>query len=526
MADKETNLSDFHRLCERVLTDSLTREELDEFETLVRSRDDFRRYYVEYVEQHAMLYDIKLDRKFRASDRSVGIFSFFGSRTIFSKTALPSCLFLGGVIVSILYFASSTHLFPERETLVSPVEESVLHVATSQEPETFGVIVEKTKCVWDTSSSPIHKGDRVGKRELHLLRGIAQVQYDNDVFLTMEGPVRLELTQRNRCFLHTGKVSAQVSPDGIGFKIDTHTATIEDRGTEFDVQVQDGNNMEVRVFSGRVDVHPSGKERMIPLTSGKKIRFHDLEYDFRSYRENDGSSMLSTPPSAMEYVRTTADGQGQEACVISGGRYEDLNPDLVSKSETLTLVKYASTNKSLWHRKAYFSIDLADLPHTNYFDVSLELTFSHTGVGFASRTVSESVLSIYGLTDEDGDHWDEKTIDWKTAPGNGNGASELDQSKVMMIGQIKVSIHDNDCVKTISGNALRSFIEMDTNRLLTFIVVCETKELQNMGYAHGFANRRHPDLPPPTLRLLRKGESDQEEESLRNEIEYDQSTYK
>ena len=45
------------------------------------------------------------------------------------------------------------------------------------------------------------------------------------------------------------------------------------------------------------------------------------------------------------------------------------------------------------------------------------------------------------------------------------------------------------------------FLNRDTNGLATFILVRETKGSGRTDLVHGFANKRHPSLPPPTLKL-------------------------
>ena len=53
----------------------------------------------------------------------------------------------------------------------------------------------------------------------------------------------------------------------------------------------------------------------------------------------------------------------------------------------------------------------------------------------------------------------------------------------------------------VRGLPLRDFIRSDTNGLLTMVVVRETASVSLGGLVHGFASHRHPELPPPTLRV-------------------------
>ena len=49
--------------------------------------------------------------------------------------------------------------------------------------------------------------------------------------------------------------------------------------------------------------------------------------------------------------------------------------------------------------------------------------------------------------------------------------------------------------------SMADFLNRDTNSLATFIVIRETMGSGRNDLVHGFANRRHPHLPPPTLKL-------------------------
>lgn len=515
MDDTDRLKEEMHGLCEAVLNDCLTVSRMRRLEHLVKNRESLRRYYVDYMRQHILLLErqkpflpigaIPAKSVFNKAKRSLT-----GPAPLFFAATALSILVLGAFFLA--RFASDPRLDlrhePERASTESPVPEEDGRVET----ETFATLQVMAKCVWGNPETEIVHGDRVGPGLIHLLSGIVQLRYDNGVALNIEGPSKIELSRIDRCFLHFGTVSAEVSPSGIGFTVDTNSASIEDRGTVFGVKVTDENCSEVRVFSGHVEVRPIGDQISIPLTTGRRIQFTDTRSLVpESEPDRSGTDRHDDAFADNEYVRSTADGLGKEACVISGGRYEALVPDLISKSETLTLVKNASSPRSRWHRKAYFSIDVGEVPVSAFSDAVLELTFARTGVGFESRSADHSSLSVYGLLDETGDAWKEETIDWSNAPANLEGAAELDLAKVIMIGQIEVSVSDEVCIKRISGNALRRFLETDTNKILTFIIVCETREKGNMGYAYGFANRHHPELSPPTLRLIRdQGENDEE----------------
>ena len=97
--------------------------------------------------------------------------------------------------------------------------------------------------------------------------------------------------------------------------------------------------------------------------------------------------------------------------------------------------------------------------------------------------------------------WDEQTIRWKDAPANLPGGANVDQSMVRRLGTFEIVQGELSGTRSIEGPALAGFLNRDTNGLATFIVVRETQGSGRSDLVHGFANKNHPDLPPPTLRL-------------------------
>ncbi len=347
------------------------------------------------------------------------------------------------------------------------------------------------------------ENERIGQGQLTLVSGIAQIYFDNGVILSLESPVKLDVLDTSRCYLHSGKVLARVSPEGIGFTIETPVAKIEDLGTEFGVNVREGADAEVQVFSGLVDVHRDRSLDTISVHSGGRLQFNGA--DVLPYNPNDQLPRKDQQQFSLtdtEAVCTTAFGRGKEAYVLSGGDLESLPRELKSDSPYFLLIKNARGEDIAWHRKAYFTFDISAVPTRALTNAQIELAFGPTGVGFRSRLQEKTHFLVYGFFDETCDSWDEVNITWDNAPGNLPDAAEIDLGKAMVVGEFDLGRDEQSALMTVSGETLNQLIASDTNDLLTFVVVSETEEPQNMGYAHGIANRNHPELPPPTLRLL------------------------
>jgi hypothetical protein len=164
------------------------------------------------------------------------------------------------------------------------------------------------------------------------------------------------------------------------------------------------------------------------------------------------------------------------------------------------LVKNEVNPASEFQRKAYLGFDLAALGGRKIADAQLRLSFEPTLMGYASR-FPQGTFAVYGLIDESFDGWEESTIRWENAPANGPGGGGIDMSKVVLLGRFVIDPTRQHAVKTVSGAALTDFLNRDSNGLATLIVLRETVYSGKDSLVHGFANRRHPDTPGPTLKL-------------------------
>jgi hypothetical protein len=114
--------------------------------------------------------------------------------------------------------------------------------------------------------------------ELHpglvkLVKGFAEITFDNNAIIVVQGPAEVDLETTSQMFLHRGKIWSYVPKEAIGFTIRTPGATVVDYGTEFGVVVHDNGATEAYVFAGRVDLrtgsNPHVFEKAQRLTAGE-----------------------------------------------------------------------------------------------------------------------------------------------------------------------------------------------------------------------------------------------------------------
>ena len=365
-------------------------------------------------------------------------------------------------------------------------------------PAPFASLAELKACKWNSGTLPTEVGSRLGTGRLRLAEGLARIIFDHGAQITLEAPAYLELRSAQYCVLQEGRLIAKVPPAAVGFIVETPTAILNDLGTEFGVNVHEAGTSDVQVFRGLVDVRHRSSGRTEHMTTGDHRRFGaDAVDDFGPLDEiPDATARPAIAESRGGRVVqiSTALGRGKDA-------YVRRKYSMEHHSDILLLVKYAAATSPDYDRKAYIGIDLAALAGMKAVEARLSLTFAPTGMGFSSAA-PDATFAIYGLTDEKLDDWDEQAIRWNNAPAaNLSDGKSLDPSKVVPIGTFTIVQGELTGTRSVEGKALTDFVNADTNGLATFIVVRETRGRGGPDLVHGFANKKHPDLPPPTLRL-------------------------
>lgn len=132
-------------------------------------------------------------------------------------------------------------------------------------------VLEKDGAAWNDAQIP------VGDYELR--QGLLKMQFGGGVTVYVEAPARFDAVSSQRVVLQSGRLSARVPPEGVGFTVETPEAEIVDFGTEFSIDVEGGAS-EVHVFDGLVRVHPNAPDRRndarpVDLRASQAVRISD-----------------------------------------------------------------------------------------------------------------------------------------------------------------------------------------------------------------------------------------------------------
>jgi hypothetical protein len=125
-------------------------------------------------------------------------------------------------------------------------------------------LADSMNAKWADIASPMEKGTRMatGNNRWLLREGYAELLFDNQARITLEGPVDFQILAEDRIGLNYGKVYARVPKDAAGFSVYTQNAKIIDLGTEFGVQAEIGGNTQVHVLKGKTMVMAGKTDRV------------------------------------------------------------------------------------------------------------------------------------------------------------------------------------------------------------------------------------------------------------------------
>ncbi len=120
---------------------------------------------------------------------------------------------------------------------------------------TIARVTGQHQCEWGKGSwRPEYTANLRAGREFELVGGVVEITYDTGARVIVEGPAKCQVNSENAAAIQAGKLTAWVPPAAVGFTVDTPTAKIVDRGTEFGVDVDPRSNAELHVFQGLVEV--------------------------------------------------------------------------------------------------------------------------------------------------------------------------------------------------------------------------------------------------------------------------------
>ena len=127
--------------------------------------------------------------------------------------------------------------------------------------EAVAVLGQCIDAVWGGNISPA-LGDSLQPGDLILKSGLVQIEFLTGVRLLIRAPADLELRSADEILLRHGAASCFVTEMGRGFRIVTKEMEVIDVGTAFSIGVEKGQQPEVHVIEGSVEINSPKRETM------------------------------------------------------------------------------------------------------------------------------------------------------------------------------------------------------------------------------------------------------------------------
>jgi RHS repeat-associated protein len=321
------------------------------------------------------------------------------------------------------------------------------------------------------------------------VEAVNDVPTTSDNTLTTDEDVDLVFAANNFNFtdVDTGDTLEAVRIDTIPtdgkLYIDANNNSIIDTGETLIA----GNTVIINTLNaGQFKFKPDADENGIPYSS-----FNFSVSDGVSFSNSVSTMTLDVIPDEVDIVVSTDFGRGADTFIFE----RDFNSNYGFWSE-LPVKNDDFTVSNVLNRKPYIRFDLSSANYLLIQNARLSLTFLRTSESGPKPTFT---YSVYGLNDNlPGENWDESTITWNNAPGNGRD-STINPNQTTFLGTFSLnpSTTPQGTIINFSDSRLISFLQNDTNNLVTFIIrrnqVASTGEI--------FASKENLVFEPPKLRL-------------------------
>lgn len=132
----------------------------------------------------------------------------------------------------------------------------VLAVVTKPpQVEVLATLTNTADAQWAEGQS-FQENDGLPAGVFNLESGVARIDFETGVRVTLEGSARIELLSKTEVRLHSGNLAAHVPPACVGFQVYTEKVDVTDLGTTFGVSIARDGSTDVEVFEGKVEVAP------------------------------------------------------------------------------------------------------------------------------------------------------------------------------------------------------------------------------------------------------------------------------
>jgi len=238
--DSEEDQLNWETLLNRAVDGILTDDEVQELKSILKSDRDRLDDYIRFVDMHGSLYHEPLLAQLGEVGKLVDFAAVDPRRGEIGNLGFWRAMAAVATIAAIGAFSwSFKYAFPDPSN------------TSYEEGPYIGII---TSLKGDEAAASDHFVGKGLQRGLFKLDGgRAQVRLDNGVELSIKGPAEFDIFGLDHLALMAGRVTANVPPRAIGFRIDTPDMEVVDLGTEFALRVDSTGESRLHVLEGEVE---------------------------------------------------------------------------------------------------------------------------------------------------------------------------------------------------------------------------------------------------------------------------------
>jgi hypothetical protein len=258
-------------------------------------------------------------------------------------------------------------------------------------------LVNAQDCLWDEAGQSPGRNMSAGK-DLHLVRGLAEIEFDCGARVILQGPAGLRLVSGQSAQLLKGTLTARVPGHARGFTVLTPHNRVVDLGTEFGLSVDAEGAARVRVFTGEVVAYSlsTGPATGSGVTIGKNqaARLDGPAVNrespgpatdtVRYVRAIEPPRVVTPRTLRLDFSRSTPgtirDGEGRGIGLTrrlpgTGGNLPDLDPNLRLRTDKgnleLTTTRSDINTQDRMDTGEYLGVRLKDLGYTGAEDFEI-----------------------------------------------------------------------------------------------------------------------------------------------------------
>ena len=271
--------AEFYDLIDAYCSDLIDESGIDRLEAYLRESAAARRHFAEYFQHHTEIHlavragraaEAVVDQLAALPDRpgSGSWLDEVGTKAARVERVWRRSLRLGIAVAAAVFVAA-----------VIGIGLAALRVSEQARPGRLPVnkalvanvawLVNAQDCQWAPTGQRPGR-DMRAEKELRLVRGLAEIEFDCGARVILQGPAGLQLLSGFSARLLHGTLTARVPAHAQGFTVLTPHNKVVDLGTEFGLSVDETGATTVRVFTGEVAAFPLASNR--PTDAGVTIR--------------------------------------------------------------------------------------------------------------------------------------------------------------------------------------------------------------------------------------------------------------